>query len=213
MQNCRCFLVRHFWLVKRWRRVSIKPLQYGFRPMGGCILRGCGNLLGKWSDLRNLACATICNQLLHTADRHALIIEQSLYAREQVNVSWSIIPSPACPFHGLDLRKLAFPKAQHMRRHLQCVRRLADCAKRVRCLVHEVPLLSVAFGHAVFHQMRWTKGQHAARRDRNFFASFWVPSNAGGFVSHRERSKGRYLYLFAAHQRVRDMLQNRIYQQ
>src|SRR5690606_32384731 len=69
--------------------------------------------------------------LLNTADRVALEVQQVTNAPQQVKVLRPVVASPAAPLHGLDLRELLFPEPEDVLGNVELFRDLADGPERL----------------------------------------------------------------------------------
>ena len=97
------------------------------RPIGAPGGRGGGG--PPAADLRHGAQAAFLQHLLHALDGEPIAIEQRANAFQQVNIVGTVIAAAASALDRLDLGEAAFPEAQHMLRHVQFVRDLADRAE------------------------------------------------------------------------------------
>ncbi len=76
----------------------------------------------------------LAQDALHAADGVAFAVEQVSHTAQQIHIVGAIVPAPAATLERLDLRKAAFPKAQHVLRHANFLGDFADRAERVRRL-------------------------------------------------------------------------------
>ncbi len=136
--------------------------------------------------------ALFLEDLLHAPDRQPVLVQQLANAVQQGHIVGPVVTPPARPFHGLHLGKPPFPKAQDMGRSIQLRRNLADRAKRFGGLFyHFISALPLVPGsNAILHQVRWPKGQDAARADRHFVAGLWIATHARGLFAQREGAEG-----------------------
>ena len=80
--------------------------------------------------------AFFAQDALHAADGVALAVKQMADAAQQIDVVGPVIAPAAAALHRADLRKPAFPEAQHMLRHVDLVSDFTDGAERVRRFFH-----------------------------------------------------------------------------
>ncbi len=75
--------------------------------------------------------ALLAQHLLHAADRQAVVVQQPLDAGQQRHVRGAVVAPPAGALDRADLRKPAFPEAQHMGGRIEKLGDLADGAEGV----------------------------------------------------------------------------------
>ena len=68
-------------------------------------------------------------------------MQKHLDAADKLHIGGAVIASPTGAFDRLDLRKLGFPKAQHMGGHAKPIGNLADGSERLRGFGHGLSLL------------------------------------------------------------------------
>src|SRR3954452_25486597 len=140
-------------------------------------------------------------------------------AAQHADIVGTVVPPPATALHRLDFAESAFPESQHVLRDLELGRHFADGAERVRRFVqNHVALSSRPWSElgrsvlavsidSVLEYGRGFKHHHPPRRNRHFFASLGVTSNALTLLAHDERTKRRQLYRLTALKAVGDFLQ------
>jgi hypothetical protein len=84
--------------------------------------------------------ALFAQQGLCLFDRQAFFVQEVLNTAQKQHIRWAIVAPSTGAFDGFDLRELAFPETQHMRRYIQPFCYLADGAKGVRGLGHGATL-------------------------------------------------------------------------
>src|SRR4029078_4643855 len=87
------------------------------------------------AEVHDEARSVLAQDLLHSPDGVAVVIEQEANAAEQSHVLRPVIASAAAPFHRLELGEFGFPEAQHVLRDLKLVSNLADRSERLGRLV------------------------------------------------------------------------------
>jgi hypothetical protein len=81
--------------------------------------------------------AIFLQQVLHGFDRHTLFMEQEFNPPQQNYICHPIVAPPACPLHGGDGVKFAFPKSQYMRLCSKPCRNFAYGSERIRRFGHD----------------------------------------------------------------------------
>ena len=89
--------------------------------------------LREASDIFN---ALFTQEFLHTANGHAIFVQEFFYPAQKRHIPRAIIASPARAFDRFHLGKAALPKAQNMRGRVEPICDLADRAKSVGRFVH-----------------------------------------------------------------------------
>src|SRR5262245_46085982 len=87
------------------------------------------------AEVHDEAWSMLAQNLLHSPDGVAIVIEQEANAAEQSHVLRPVIAAAAAPFHRLELGEFGLPEAQHVLRNLKLVSNLADRTKRLGRLV------------------------------------------------------------------------------
>ena len=126
---------------------------------------------------------------------------------QQLDVARPIEAPAAAALHGLELRELGLPEAQHVLLDAELHRHLADVAKCFHCLCQgsapaercerSRPGYSAALRRirpgvdALLHDVARPEHQHATRRDRNFLARLGIAPDplrpSGGCRTSRTR--------------------------
>src|SRR6516164_10605531 len=88
-------------------------------------------------DVLHEGSAMLAQNALNASDCVAFTVKQMTDAAQQVDVVRPVIAAAAAAFHRLDVGETAFPKPQHVLRHVDFIGDFADGAERVRRLLHD----------------------------------------------------------------------------
>ena len=93
------------------------------------------------------ASTAFLQKALHALDGVAVLVEQRADAAQEIDVLRPVVTPAAAALERANLAELAFPEPQHVLRHVELGRNLADRAKRLRRLFNP-PLRGLnRYGH------------------------------------------------------------------
>ena len=92
-------------------------------------------VVGDASVIHHETRPVLAEDLLHTPDGVAIVVEQEADAAQKLHVLRPVITPAAAALHGFQLGEFGFPEAQHVLRDFKLVSNLADRAKRLWRLI------------------------------------------------------------------------------